>query len=188
MPSHLRQHSILRWYALHVCSRHEKRVAEYLESQTIEFFLPTYKTVHRWKNGCRMELDLALFPGYLFVRIPLREQLRVLHHSGVASIVGFSGKPHALEDSEIESLRSGLQRCPAEPYPFLTAGDQVRVRSGPFEGMVGLLLRKKKDFRVVLSLSVIAKSIAVELDLTNLEPVPVRSVGASHFSDHQNVG
>ncbi len=172
--------STLRWYALHVCARHEKRVAEYLGLKTIEFFLPSYKAVRRWKNGCRMELDLPLFPGYLFVRIPLVDRLRVQRHPGVVSIIGFSNQPFALEDSEVEALRSGLLRCPAEPYPFLTAGDQVRVHSGPFEGMVGLLVRKKKDFRVVLSINIIAKSIAVELDLCNLEPLPVhRSVANS---------
>jgi transcription antitermination factor NusG len=179
--------SLLRWYALHVSSRHERRLAGYLQSHAVEFFLPTYKTVHHWKNGCRMDLELPLFPGYLFVRIALKNRLRVQQHSSVISIVGFSDQPYALEDAEIEGLRSGLLRCPAEPYPFLAAGDQVRVRSGPFAGMVGLLLRKKKDFRVVLSVNVIAKSIVVELDLSNLEPMPVRR-SAGHASDHQKAG
>lgn len=166
--------SMFGWYALHVCSRHEKCVAEYLRSNTIEFFLPTYRTVRRWKNGCRMELDLPLFPGYLFIRILLAERLSVQRCSSVVGIVGFGDQPYALEDSEIESLKSGLLKCPAEPYPFFAAGDHVRVHSGPFAGMVGLLVRKKKDFRVVLSVNVIAKSIAVELDLCNLEPLPVK--------------
>jgi transcription antitermination factor NusG len=168
-----------RWYALHVCSRHEKRVAEYLGSNTIEFFLPTYQTVRCWKNGCRMELDLPLFPGYLFIRILRAQRLSVQRCSGVVGIVGFGDQPFALEDSEIESLKSGLLKCAAEPYPYFAAGDQVRVRSGPFAGMEGLLVRKKKDFRVVLSVHVIAQSIAVELDLYDLEPLPVRRAVAN---------
>lgn len=169
----------LRWYVLHVCSRHERRVAEYLKRNIVEFFLPTYKSVRLWNNGCRMELDLPLFPGYLFVRIPLADRLRIQRCPGAVDLVGFSSQPFAMDDSEIESLKAGLLQCPAEPYPFLAIGDQVHVRCGPFAGMVGILVRKKKDFRVVLSIDVIAKSIAVELDLCHLDPLPVhRSVAA----------
>ncbi len=163
-----------RWYALHVRSRHEKSVAEYLRLNTTEFFLPTYRSTRLWKNGCRMELDLPLFPGYLFVRILLAERLNVLRCGGVVGIVGFADRPSPLEDSEIASLKAGLLQCAAEPYPHFVIGDRIRVRSGPFAGMEGVLVRKKNDFRVVLSIDVIAKSIAVELDLCNLEPSPVR--------------
>ncbi len=123
-----------------------------------------------------MQLDLPLFPGYLFIRILLAERLNVLRCAGVVGIVGFADRPSPIEDAEIASLRSGLLQCAAEPYPHLAAGDSVRVCSGPFAGMDGILVRKKKDFRVVLSVNVIAKSIAVELDISNLEPVPVRRV------------
>jgi transcription antitermination factor NusG len=185
IPQNLNPHYILHWYALHVCSRHERRVAEYLAANPIEFFLPTYRAVHRWKNGCRMELDLPLFPGYMFVRIPLADRLRIERCPGVVGLVGFSDRPFALDDSEVESLKSGLKQCPAEPYPLLAVGTQVRVRSGPFGGMEGTLVRKKKDFRVVLSMNVIAKSIAVELDLCNLEPLPVRRT-VPHFSEQSS--
>ena len=165
---------VCTWYALHVCSRHEKVVAAYLTLNIIEVFLPTYKALRLWKNGCRKELDLPLFPGYLFIRIAPHERLKVLRSPGVVGIVGAGGHPSSLSDSEIASLKSGLLKCAAEPYPYFTTGDRIRVRNGAFAGLEGILLRRKKDFRVVLSVNVIARSIAVELDLCDLEPLPVR--------------
>jgi len=137
-------------------------------------FCPTYKALRLWKNGCRRELDLPLFPGYLFIRITPHERLKVLRSPGVVGIVGAGGHPSPLSDSEIASLKSGLLKCAAEPYPYFTTGDRIRVRNGAFAGLEGILLRRKKDFRVVLSVNVIARSIAVELDLCDLEPLPVR--------------
>ena len=171
---------VCTWYALHVCSRHEKVVAAYLTLNIIEFFLPTYKALRLWNNGCRKELDLPLFPGYLFIRITPHERLRVLQSPGVVGIVGAGGHPSPLSDSEIASLKSGLLECAAEPYPYFATGDRIRVRHGAFAGMEGILVRRKKGFRVVLSVNVIARSIAVELDLCDLEPLPVRRwVGGS---------
>jgi len=97
-----------QWYAAYTCPRHEKRVWAALEGHEVESFLPTYKAVHRWRNGVKSELDLALFPGYVFVRIALRDRLRVLKVPGLVNLVGFGGAPAALPDSDVEALRSGL--------------------------------------------------------------------------------
>ena len=162
------------WYALYVCSHHEKRVAEFLTLKHIEHFLPTCRTVHRWRNGCRKQLEVPLFPGYVFTRIFVTQRFQVLNCPGAVRFVTCGAKPVALEDTEIEGLRSGLAQCPAEPHPYLHTGDHVLVRRGPFSGLVGILVRKKGDFRVVISLKVIARSIAVELDLEDLDTLPIR--------------
>jgi transcription antitermination factor NusG len=162
------------WYALCVRSRHEKRVVDCLAQRAVEHFLPTYKTVHRWRNGCRKELDLPLFPGYVFTKIFLSRRVEVLKLPGAICFVSCGTKPVALEDGEFEMMKAGLQLCCAEPHPYLNSGDRVLIRRGPFAGMIGILVRKKSDFRVVLSISQIARSVIVELELTDLESMPLR--------------
>src|SRR5215470_11754642 len=97
----------IRWYATYTCANHEKRVREQLEQRSVESFLPIYEMVRRWKDR-RMRLQLPLFPGYLFTRIPATDRLRVLQVPGVARLVGFNGQLSALPDEEIEALRKGL--------------------------------------------------------------------------------
>ncbi len=158
------------WYAAYTCARHEKRVAEQLERRSLELFLPLYETVHRWKNG-RVRLELPLFPGYVFVRIALQERLRVLEVPSVVRLVGFGGLPTPLPEGEVEALREGLTRdLHAEPHPFLSVGRKVRVRSGPLQGLEGILLRRKGNCRVVISMDLIMRSIVVDLDLADVEP------------------
>ena len=159
------------WYVAHTSANHEKRVTQQLLQRSIENFLPLYDTVRRWKDR-RMELQLPLFPGYVFVRLALRDRLMVLQIPGVARLISFNGKPAALPDKEIEALRTGLAaRLRAEPHPYLTVGRRVRVIGGPLEGMEGILIRKKKACRVVLSLGVIMRSASVEVDAADLERI-----------------
>jgi transcription antitermination factor NusG len=123
----------------------------------------------RWKDR-RMKLQLPLFPGYVFVRLELRDRLTVLQVPGVARLISFNGKPAALPDEEIEVLRTGLAaKLRAEPHPYLTVGRRVRVQRGPLEGVEGILIRKKNACRVVLSLDVIMRSASVEVDAGDLE-------------------
>jgi transcription antitermination factor NusG len=160
-----------RWYAAYTCARHEKRVAEQLERRSVELFLPLYETVQRWKNG-RARVQLPLFPGYVFVHIALRDRLQVLEVPSVVRLVGFNGNPTPLADGEVEALREGLvQRMRAAPHPFLTVGKRARVRSGPFAGLEGILLRRKGNCRFVLSIELIRRSIIVDIDAADFEPV-----------------
>lgn len=162
----------LQWYAAYTCANHEKRVAEQLEQGAVEHFLPVYESVRRWKDR-RVRLELPLFPGYVFVRLALRDRLQVLQIPSVVRLVGFNGLPTALPDNEMERLRNGLTRqLRAEPHPYLTVGRRVRVRRGPLRGAQGVLIRKKGFFRVVLSLDLILRSVAVEVDAADLEPLP----------------
>ena len=165
-------HLELRWYAVWTRSRHEKSVAGQLERKSVETFLPVYETVRQWKNG-RHRIALPLFPGYAFVRIAQRDRLEVLKVPGVVRLVGFSGgTPTALEDEEVEDLQRALaQGVRAKPHPFLTVGRRVRVTAGPLAGREGILVRRKGSQRLVLSINLIQRSILVETDTSELEPV-----------------
>jgi len=160
-----------RWYVAHTSANHEKRVTQQLLERSVEHFLPLYDSVRRWKDR-RMKLQVPLFPGYVFVRLPLRDRLKVLQIPGVARLISFNGQPAALPDNEIEALRAGLAaQLRAEPHPYLTVGRRVRVRRGPLEGVEGILIRKKNAYRVVLSLDVIMRSASVEVDASDLERI-----------------
>ena len=160
-----------RWYAAYTCAQHEKRVAEQLAERTVEHFLPLYASVRRWKDR-RVRLELPLFPGYVFVRLALRDRLRVLRVPRVVRLVGFGGLPVALPDEQVELLRAGLSgEMHAEPHPFLTAGRRVRVVHGPLAGMEGILVRKKKQCRFVVSLELIMRSVSVDISEADLLPL-----------------
>jgi transcription antitermination factor NusG len=159
-----------RWYAAYTNPRHEKRVAQQMEGQRICCFLPLYKSVRRWKDR-RQQLELPLFPGYVFVHMALKDRLQVLQLPGVVQFVAFNGRPAALPNAEIEALRGGLVRnVPAEPHPYLKIGRRVKVHSGPVAGLEGILVRRKDKFRVVLSIHMIERSVAVEVDETDIAP------------------
>lgn len=160
-----------RWYAAYTCANHEKRVREHLEQRSVESFLPVYETVRRWKDR-RMHLQLPLFPGYVFVRMPLVDRLRVLQVPGVVRLVGFNGHLSTLPDEEIEGLKKGLAGgVRAEPHPLLTVGQRVRLKRGPLAGMQGILLRRKGIFRVVISIDLIQRAVAVDVDAVDMEAI-----------------
>lgn len=161
--------SVARWYAAHTRANHEKRVAEQLGVRDVEHFLPLYTSVRRWKDR-RMTLQLPLFPGYVFVRLAPPDRLRLQQVPGVARLVGFNGNPTPLRDEEIAALRGGLERSlRAEPHPFLTVGRRVRVKNGPLAGLEGILSKRKNRARLVASVELIQRAMAVEIDEADLE-------------------
>lgn len=160
-----------RWYAAYTRWRHEKAVAEQLQTRGIETFLPLYRTVRRWKNGNR-RVQLPLFPGYAFARFALADRLPVLKVPGVVCLVGFNGKPAALADGEVEGLRQALAAgTGAEPHPYLTEGRRVRITAGPLAGREGVLVRRQGAVRVVLSIDLIQRSVLVDIASDELEPL-----------------
>jgi transcription antitermination factor NusG len=167
----------LRWYAAYTHARHEKAVARQLGVRQIEAFLPLFETVHSWK-GRRAEVRLPFFPGYVFVRIPQSERSRVLQVPGVAHLVG-GGRPTPLADSEVEAVRKLCSHTRACPHPFLSTGRRARVLSGPLAGLEGLVLRRKGNLRFILSVDLIQRSVAVELDAAELEPLLARTSAAA---------
>lgn len=160
-----------RWFAVFTKSHHEKCVAQHFALREIENFLPLYSEVHHWTNRRKTSVELPLFPNYLFVRIQGGERAPVLRVPGVLSIVG-GPQPTELSEFEIEALRSGLRHCRVEPHAYLVVGDRVRIKAGPLCGMHGILIRKKSSLRVVLSISEIGRSLAVEVDVADIERVP----------------
>jgi transcription antitermination factor NusG len=161
----------LKWFAVYTSSRHEKCVVRHFTERHIESLLLLYQKVHHWTKRSRVSLDLPLFPNYVFVHIVPQQRSSVLAVPGVLGMVGRGHNPSALPDGEIQSLRLGLERGKFEPHPYLAAGERVRIKAGSMEGMEGILLRKKNELRVVLSLDLIKRSVAVEVDAENIEPV-----------------
>jgi transcription antitermination factor NusG len=162
---------LARWYALQTYPRHEKRVHNDLTLRGIECFLPLYEGVHRWKNGCRVRVELPLFPGYLFIRIDPAERFKALSLPGAVSIVGSASGPWPLPDSEIVSLRTSLQSRKFEPHPYLAVGQKVRIKSGPLANLTGFLVRQSGGFRVVVSVELIRQAAAVEVDIDDVEAI-----------------
>jgi transcription antitermination factor NusG len=157
------------WYALYTCPRHEKRVAEQIKRRSFICFLPLYRSVRRWKDR-RKELELALFPGYVFVQMPLEKKLQVLELPGVVRVVSFNGQPAPLSANEIEALRDRLSgSLKIEPHPYLRAGRRVRVRRGAMQGLEGIVVRRKDSCRIIFSIDLIQQSVAVEVDEADLE-------------------
>jgi transcription antitermination factor NusG len=162
---------MLQWFAVSTRSRHEKQVAKQLAAKSIEHWLPLYDAVHQWKNG-RQRVQLPLFPGYLFVRMQAAERLQVLNVMGVAYIVGSRLGPTPINELEIGAIRGVLNsNLTMEPRSYVTVGERVRVCSGPLAGCEGILVRNKDDLRVVLSIDLIMRSVAVELDGHDVEPL-----------------
>jgi transcription antitermination factor NusG len=135
--------------------------------------LPLYRSLRRWKDR-RKELDLVLFPGYIFVRIALINRLQVLQLPGVTRFVSFSGLPASVPAEDVEALRNGFaHNLRLEYHPFLTVGRRVRVVSGPLSGARGILVRRKKnDCRLVISLEAIMRSVSLEIDESDVVPAP----------------
>lgn len=157
------------WYVAHVSSRHEKTVAAHLESRRIEHLLPLYEATHQWKNR-PAKVQLPLFPGYVFVRIALSHRLSVLVVPGVAGFVSFGGPPEAVPESDIEAMRESLaRRLQFEPHPYIGIGSRVLITSGPLQGLQGHVIRSKGKYKFILSIDLILRSVAVEVDRADIE-------------------
>lgn len=158
-----------RWYAAYTRAHHEQRVAERLAERGVQNYLPQYEAVRKWKDR-KVRLQLPLFPGYVFVQLALRDRLQVLQVPGVAWLVSFAGRPVAVPEEEIAKVRGILSKgFRVEPYPYLKAGRRVRVSSGPFAGLEGIVVRRNNGSRLVISMEVVRRAIAVEIEETCLE-------------------
>ena len=159
------------WLVLYTRHQHEKLIAESLTNKGFEVFLPLYTAIHTWKDR-KKELSLPLFPCYVFLRGGLERQLDILTTPGVFSFIGINGRPAMVPSQEIESIRQAAKTSlRIEPYPFLQHGERVRVKSGPFEGIEGILTHKKNVYRLVLTVEMLGKSAAVEIDRSMVERV-----------------
>ena len=160
-----------RWYALQTRSRHEKLVHTELRKKGIETFLPLRKVTRHWSDRVKV-IEEPVFSGYLFVRIPLKDRMKVLETRGSVRLVGFSSLPSPLQENEIEAVRRFIDtEILIDPYPYLSEGNRVYVRSGPLKGVEGFIVRKNRETRLVISLDLLFQSISVEIDEALVEKV-----------------
>jgi len=163
--------SRLPWFALQVRSRREGPIATQLQGQGYECFLPLYKSTRRWSDRLK-EIEQPLFPGYLFCRFDLHNRGPLLMTAGVQQIVGIGRTPMPVEDSEIDSIRQALASgLPSSPWPYLELGQRVRVNHGSLTNLEGILINFKGSNRVVLSVALLQRSVAMEIDLAWVTPL-----------------
>jgi transcription antitermination factor NusG len=163
------------WYALAVKPQHEFRVFQGLKGLAeIEGFLPTYKDKRIWSDRVKI-LDAPLFPGYVFARFEYPgRRVPVLRVAGVRSIVGSGHAPSPLADEEIDTIRTLVSSTfPVRPWPCLRAGQRVRIAHGPLSGVEGIILEQKDEWRMVVSVELLQRSVSVELDRSVLSRIEV---------------
>jgi transcription antitermination factor NusG len=161
------------WYAVQTRSRHEKKVADEIDRKGICAFLPLVTCTHRWSDR-HQEVQLPLFPGYVFVRATPDPETRVsvLRTSGVAGFVGSQGRGTPIPDKQIDDIRLIVdQGIPFEPYPFLEINQRVRIRGGSLDGVEGVLVAKNSDQSLVVSIDLIKRSVLVRVTGYELEKV-----------------
>ncbi len=181
------------WWAVYTRHQHEKAVAEMLSAKGIDVFVPLYESSRRWKDR-RKVLSVPLFPCYLFVRGGIDRRLPIVTTPGVHMLLHRGQHVAIVPDYEIEAIQRATEGpLRVEPHPFLKCGMRVRIKRGTLEGVEGILVREKTLCRLILSVEMLAQSVAVEIDATSVEPVttpstaiayrePIRSSnGGQHF-------
>jgi transcription antitermination factor NusG len=159
------------WYALHTRYQHEKTVAQILVQKGFDVFLPLYNVARHWKDRIK-QLSVPLFPCYVFIQDGLDRRMSILNTPGVHGFVGSFGQAAPIQEAEIEAVLKMVETSVrVEPHPFLQRGDRVRVKSGPLEGIEGILMRTKNWFRLVLSVELLRMSVAVEVDISMVDRV-----------------
>ncbi|TAM82223.1 MAG: UpxY family transcription antiterminator [Acidobacteria bacterium] len=171
------------WFALYTRHRHERTVARFLDKEGVEVFLPVYEARHRWRDRVK-ELSLPLFPNYLFVFSGFDERNTILRTPGVYDFVRQAGRASPIPEDEIAAVRKTVKNgLSVEPHPFLNIGDRVRSKSGPLRGLEGILVRKNGHYHLVVSVELLGRSLAVEVDAADFERVngssPFRCEAAS---------
>jgi len=152
------------WFALQVRTRHEAGVARFLSGRGYEPFVPMYESRREWSDRIKL-VETPLFPGYLFCRFDINNRLPILTTPGVIQVVGFNRTPIPVEDAEIDAIQNLVASgFPSQPWPFLQAGDRVQINSGPLRGLEGLLVELKGSHRLVVSVTLLQRSVAVEID------------------------
>jgi len=168
-----------RWYALLVRTRFEKMVALHVGKKGFEEYLPMYRTARQWSDRVK-QTEVPLFPGYVFCKFDINERLPLLMIPGVMSVVSFGGAPFAIPEPEIRAVQevvaSGLNY---EPWPFSSIGQPVQVKFGPLKGLEGLIVEVKKNCHLVISVTLLNRSVSVEIDRDSVAPIrqsaPIRT-------------
>jgi Transcription antiterminator len=161
--------------------RKESLVATQLEGQGFECFLPKYKSVREWSDR-KKEVEQPLFPGYLFCRFEYSQRRPVVVTPGVLLVVGCGRAPMPIEDREIEAIQIAVASgIPSQPWPYLEVGEKVRIHTGKLSGLEGILVNFKGNHRVVLSVSLLQRSVALEVDLAWVASLEKKNEKKSHY-------
>jgi transcription antitermination factor NusG len=170
-----------RWFAAYTMTRHEKRIAAQCDRIGIEHFLPLYVLHKTWKNRVRVDVQLPLFPNYIFTRLLPGARIALLQIPGVLSMVGNAAGSVPIPVEDMDALRQ-LVRCKAFlPHAYVRSGDAVRINRGPLKGLTGVVLRRNNGLRFVVTLDVIGKSVAVDLDATEFEAFGPKSMSPAEL-------
>ena len=174
------------WHALYTRHQHEKSVAQAFSNKDHEVFLPLVRAAHRWQDRTK-QLWLPLFPCYVFIRGGFDRRVQILSTPGMISVVAWAGRPAIIPPLQIDTVRQMIESTlQVAPYPFLQCGDRVTVVAGPLRGIEGILVRKRNMFRLVVSMEMLGRSAAVEIDISCIEacspsPAPV-AIQSHRFS------
>ncbi len=159
------------WYAIFTRHQHEKSVAFALSNKSHEVYLPLFRSVRQWQDRAK-QIWLPLFPCYVFIREGMDRQLQIVTTPGIIRIVGWGGRPAIVPQTQLEAVRQIIESClGVETHPYLQCGDRVRVKTGPLMGLEGILTRKKGVARLVVSMEMLGRSVAVEIDVLNVERI-----------------
>jgi transcription antitermination factor NusG len=160
------------WFALQVRSRYENIVTAHLGGMGYESFLPLYKCRRRWSDRFK-EIERPLFPGYVFCRLNLLDRLPILMTPGVFLIVGMGKTPVSIDEAEIAAIQAAVRSgLPRQPWPFMQIGQSVRIEHGPLCGLEGVLLDFRGHHQLVLSVTLLKRSIAVQVEDAWVTPIP----------------
>lgn len=173
-----------QWYALQVWSRKESYVSGHLQGLGYECFLPTYKCQRKWSDRIK-ESEQPLFPGYLFSRFEFENRRSLVMSPGVMQIVGNGKTPLPVADAEIQRIQMAVaSEAPRQPWPYVEVGERVRVTYGSLSGLEGILINLRGSHRVVLSITLLQRSVAVEVDQAWIKPVdPKTPTAAREFAE-----
>lgn len=167
------------WYAIQVRPRYERLVDELLSEKSVETFLPLHEKRRRWSDRLK-RLQCPLIPGYVFARFRLLEKHVVVTTSGIVRIIGAGNTPLPVSEKEIAALQQVVRHgVPVQPHEYLSVGDSVCLQRGPLCGVSGILIRKCGDYRLVVSVNLLRRSVAVEVDSDWIAaPAPATSGGS----------
>ncbi len=170
----------LSWFALQTRSRWESTASGLLRAKGLETLLPTYTTKRKWSDRNKV-VESPLFPGYVFCRFDVHNRLPVLITPGVISVVGRGKTPVAIDEFEILSIQAAIQSgVPVEPWPYVEIGERVRIKDDVLDGMQGILTSFKGSHRVVISVTLLRRSVALEIDRSRISPLgPARIAPAA---------
>jgi transcription antitermination factor NusG len=159
------------WYVAYTKHQHEMAVARALASRGFDTLLPVYSTTRVWKTGKKV-LNLPLFPCYVFIRGKLERRREIITTPGIHTLVSQAGKPCPIPPAEIHAIQQAAKSgCRLAPYPLLQCGELVRIKNGPMVGVEGILERKKNTCKLIISVEMLGKAAAVEIDSSAVERI-----------------